>query len=159
MGDDPMPARHAGRWRLANSIASPCPQASDRRPHAKRNGRTRTGKGAGAHPPVETGGLLIGPLCVCPETDEMFAVVIDVLEATDSEATKYSLSYSGPTWARIQNILRARKANPATCHHRILGQAHAPSAGRFPPRRSRRLSREPPSTPRAPDSRLIGTLG
>lgn len=81
-------------------------------------------KGAASQPPVETGGLLIGPLCVCPETGEMFAVVCDVLEATDAEATTYSLTYSGPTWARIQNIMRARQANPATRHHRILGQAH-----------------------------------
>jgi hypothetical protein len=54
----------------------------------------------------------------------MFALICDVLEATDAEATKYSLSYSGPTWARIQNIMRARQANPATRHHRIIGQAH-----------------------------------
>ncbi len=81
-------------------------------------------RGADTQPPVETGGLLVGPLCACPETGEMFAVVCDVLEATDADATQYSLTYSGPTWARIQNIMRARQANPATRHHRILGQAH-----------------------------------
>ena len=81
-------------------------------------------KGADANPPVETGGLLIGPLCVCPDTGEMFAVIVDVLEAADSEATTHSLTYSSSTWARVQAIIRARQANPATRHHRILGQAH-----------------------------------
>jgi hypothetical protein len=81
-------------------------------------------KGAGCQPPVETGGVLVGPLCACPETGELFAVVCDVLEATEAEATTYSLNYSGPTWARIQNIMRARQATPATHHHRILGQTH-----------------------------------
>jgi hypothetical protein len=81
-------------------------------------------KGADAQPPVETGGLLVGPLCTCPETGEIFSVVVDVLEATDSDATTYTLNYSGTTWARIQTILRARQAQPATRHHRILGQCH-----------------------------------
>jgi hypothetical protein len=81
-------------------------------------------KGADANPPVETGGLLIGPLCVCPDTGEMFAVIVDVLEATDSEATTHTLTYSSSTWARIQAIVRAWQANPATRHRRILGQGH-----------------------------------
>jgi hypothetical protein len=81
-------------------------------------------KGAEATPPVETGGLLIGPLCSCPETGELFAVILDVLEAAESEATTHTLIYSSATWARIQAILRARQAHPATRHHRILGHAH-----------------------------------
>lgn len=81
-------------------------------------------KGADATPPVETGGLLVGPLCACPETGELFAVILDVLEAADSEATTHTLTYSSATWARIQAILRARQADPATRHHRILGHAH-----------------------------------
>jgi hypothetical protein len=81
-------------------------------------------KGADAGPPVETGGLLIGLLCACPDTGEMFAVIVDVLEATDSEATAHTLFYSGATWARIQAILRAWRANRATRHHRIIGQMH-----------------------------------
>ncbi len=89
---------------------------------ARERAESLSRKGADANPPVETGGLLIGPLCVCPDTGEMFAVIIDVLEATDSEATTHTLTYSGATWARIQAILRARQANPATRHHRILGQ-------------------------------------
>jgi hypothetical protein len=81
-------------------------------------------KGADVTPPVETGGLLIGPLCVCPDTGEMFAVVMDALEAADSEATTHTLTYSSATWARIQAILRARQVDPATRHHRIIGQTH-----------------------------------
>jgi hypothetical protein len=54
----------------------------------------------------------------------MFAVIVDVLEAADSEASRHSLTYSSSTWARIQTIIRARQANPATRHHRILGQSH-----------------------------------
>jgi hypothetical protein len=54
----------------------------------------------------------------------MFAVILDVLEAADSEATTHTLMYSGATWARIQAILRAWRVNPATRHHRIIGQAH-----------------------------------
>jgi hypothetical protein len=81
-------------------------------------------KGGDAQPPVETGGLYVGPLCVCPDTLELFAVVVDVLEATQAEATKYSLTYSGPTWARIQAILRARRGRRASRHDRVLGQGH-----------------------------------
>jgi hypothetical protein len=81
-------------------------------------------KGAQASPAVETGGLLVGPLCRCPDTGEVFAVVLDVLEAIGSKATTHSLSYSGATWDRIQTVLRARRQHPATRHHRMIGQAH-----------------------------------
>jgi hypothetical protein len=91
---------------------------------ARRRAERLSRRGAEANPPVETGGLLIGPLCVCPDTGEMFAVIIDVLEAADSEATTHKLIYSGATWARIQAIVRARQADPTTRHHRILGQCH-----------------------------------
>ena len=81
-------------------------------------------KGGDAQPPVETGGLYVGPLCVCPETDELFAVVVEVLEATQTESTKYSLTYSGATWARIQAIVRARRRSNPHRHDRVLGQGH-----------------------------------
>lgn len=81
-------------------------------------------RGAESDPPVETGGLLTGTICACPDSGELFAVVEDVLEATDSEATTYSLAYSGKTWKRIQTILRARQSQPETRHHRALGQCH-----------------------------------
>lgn len=81
-------------------------------------------RGARQHPPVETGGLLIGPLCSCPETGEMFVVVTDVIEAADAEGTKFTLTYSSSTWSRIQNVLEARRARPELRNHRILGQVH-----------------------------------
>jgi hypothetical protein len=84
-------------------------------------------KGALSQPAVETGGLFVGPLCSCPETGEMFAVVVDVLEASHSENTKYSLTYSGKTWARIQAVMNAKRAFPATSTHRLLGQVHGHS--------------------------------
>ena len=36
----------------------------------------------------------------------------------------FSLSYSGKSWARIQAVLRARQAQPATRAQRIVGQSH-----------------------------------
>lgn len=78
--------------------------------------------GVRSHPPVETGAVLVGPLCSCPETGELFAVVCDALEATDAQQTKFSLSYTGQTWARIQAVMKARQsAMPA---QRLLGQCH-----------------------------------
>ena len=95
-------------------------QARERAEHLAR-------KGGSSEPPIETGGLLVGPLCSCPATGELFAVVVDVIEATHAEGTTYSLTFSGETWARVQAAMRARRANPATASHRILGQAHGHS--------------------------------
>lgn len=81
-------------------------------------------KGAARRPAVETGGLLAGPLCRCPDSGEVFAVVTDVIEATDSEHQPYSLTYSGSTWTRIQAVMKKRRQNDATRHHRLLGQVH-----------------------------------
>jgi hypothetical protein len=81
-------------------------------------------KGASQQPAIETGALLVGALCACPETHEIFAVVHEVLEATDSQASTFSLTYSGQTWARVQAVLRARRAHPGMRHDRILAQAH-----------------------------------
>jgi hypothetical protein len=103
-----------------NAVHYPVLFTREARERAERISR----KGAAANPAVETGGLLVGPLCRCPDAGEVFAIVLDVLEATGSEATTYSLSYSGETWARIQTVLRARRRHPATRHHRLLGQTH-----------------------------------
>ena len=81
-------------------------------------------RGASANPPIETGAILVGPLCSCPQTGEMFAVVSDVLEVKDAENSSFSLSYTGQTWRQIQAVMRARQASPATRAYRILGQAH-----------------------------------
>jgi len=81
-------------------------------------------RGGSVNPPIETGAVLVGPLCSCPQTGEMFAVVCDVLEVKDAEGSSFSLSYTGETWQGIQAVMRARQAHPATRAHRILGQAH-----------------------------------
>jgi hypothetical protein len=81
-------------------------------------------KGAQQQPPVETGCVLVGPVCSCPESGEFFAVVSDVLELIDAEGTKFSLAYTGKTWARIQTVVRAMQSQPATSAYRMLGQAH-----------------------------------
>jgi len=81
-------------------------------------------KGAAQNPPVETGAILIGNLCSCPETGEFFVVVVDALEVQDAEQTKFTLSYSGKSWSRIQAVLKARQAQPATRAQRMVGQAH-----------------------------------
>ena len=86
--------------------------------------------------PIETGGVQIGPLCSCPETGELFPVVCNVLEVKDAEESKFSLSYTGKSWARIQAIVQAMQSQPATRAHRILGQSHGhnfPPAGGAPP--------------------------
>jgi len=80
--------------------------------------------GAASQPAVETGAVLVGSLCSCPETLEMFAVVCDALEAQDAEQTPFSLFYSSQSWARIQAIMRARRSRPATRSQLILGNAH-----------------------------------
>ncbi len=54
----------------------------------------------------------------------MFCVICDALEVKDAEMKPFSLSYSGKSWARIQAVLRARQAQPATQAQRIVGQCH-----------------------------------
>ena len=81
-------------------------------------------QGAAYDPPTETGGVLVGPLCSCPETGELFVVVCEVLEARDAEGSSLSLAYTGKTWARIQAVMRAKQARPDTRAYRIVGQVH-----------------------------------
>jgi hypothetical protein len=81
-------------------------------------------KGGDSTPPIETGAVLVGPLCHCPETGEFFGVVCDALEVHDAEKTQFSLTYSSKSWARIQAVMKARQSQAATRAHRILGQCH-----------------------------------
>jgi hypothetical protein len=93
-------------------------------------------KGTESQPPIETGAVLIGPLCSCPRTGEFFAVVCEALEVRDAEEREFSLTYSGKSWARIQAVMKARQTQPATRAHRILGQCHGHNflpAGGAPP--------------------------
>jgi hypothetical protein len=93
-------------------------------------------RGADSQPPIESGAVLIGPLCSCPRTGEFFAVVCEALEVSDAEEKELSLTYSGKSWARIQAVMKARQSQPATRAHRILGQCHGHNflpAGGAPP--------------------------
>jgi hypothetical protein len=81
-------------------------------------------EGGRRHPAAETGAVLVGPLCSCPESGEFFAVVCDVFELLEADQTAYSLSFSSATWGRLERVLRARRSNPETRAHRILGQCH-----------------------------------
>jgi hypothetical protein len=81
-------------------------------------------KGAALNPPVETGAVLIGSLCSCPDTGEFFAVVTDAWEVQDAEESEFSLAFTGKSWMRIQTVLRARQAAQAGCTDRIVGQTH-----------------------------------
>ncbi|MFQ5503609.1 MAG: hypothetical protein ACE5F1_02300 [Planctomycetota bacterium] len=81
--------------------------------------------GADSTPPVETGGVLVGLLCRCPASGQMYTLVTDVIEASDADEQTFSLSYSSRTWARIQAVLNARRKE--TPELRILGQAHGHS--------------------------------
>jgi hypothetical protein len=93
-------------------------------------------QGAQANPPIETGAVLIGVLCSCPETGEFYVVVCDALEVLDANEAQFSLSYTSKTWSRIQAIMRAKQAQPATHAFRLLGQGHGHNflpAGGAPP--------------------------
>jgi hypothetical protein len=81
-------------------------------------------KGARSNPPLETGCMMAGPLCICPETREIFVVVLDVLEAAEAEQKEFSLFYSSRTWTRIQSVMKAMQAQPATRSYRVVGQGH-----------------------------------
>jgi hypothetical protein len=93
-------------------------------------------RGGRRSPPIETGAVLIGPLCSCPETGELFAVVAEALEVQEAEEQEFSLTYSGRSWTVIQGVLRARQQQPDTQAHRALGQCHGhnfPPSGGEPP--------------------------
>ena len=81
-------------------------------------------RGGESQPPRETGAILVGPPCSCPETGEFYLVVTDALEATDAEEKKLSLAFTGKTWLRLQAIVKSMQAQPATSTYRFLGQSH-----------------------------------
>jgi len=81
-------------------------------------------RGAQFEPPVETGALLVGPICTCPETNECFSVITDVIELLDTEAQTYSLTLSGRTWQRVETVIRTMQNQPETRCHRLIGQCH-----------------------------------
>jgi hypothetical protein len=80
--------------------------------------------GAAKRPPVETGAVILGLLCTCPDTGEFFVAAFDAIELADTQQSGFSLTYTDKTWAHIQAGLKARQANPATRGARIVGQCH-----------------------------------
>jgi hypothetical protein len=81
-------------------------------------------RGGNQQPPVETGSMLVGVLCSCPESGEFFIVVCDAWEARDAESQEFSLTFTDRTWTRMQAILRARASLAEWRAIRFLGQAH-----------------------------------
>ncbi len=81
-------------------------------------------QGALAVPPVESGGVLVGSLASCEITREFFALVTDILEVVEAEQEAFSLAYSGPSWTRIQAVMKARQSAHPDQAIRLLGQCH-----------------------------------
>ncbi|UCG13578.1 MAG: hypothetical protein JSU72_03615 [Deltaproteobacteria bacterium] len=81
-------------------------------------------EGAKYEPAQESGGVVLGSLCSCPDSGEFFVLATDVIQLFDADQTSFSLTYSNKTWARIQQVVRTRQANPATRTERIVGQCH-----------------------------------
>ncbi len=81
-------------------------------------------KGTDVEPAVETGGVLVGSLACCPDSGDLFVLVLDVLEASGADEKEFSLYYSSETWERIQTVMRAMQSQDATHTYRIVGQTH-----------------------------------
>jgi hypothetical protein len=81
-------------------------------------------RGAARKPAVETGGVLAGPLCACPGTGEVFAVISDVYGVEEADERGLALSYSGGSWARIESALQKTRERVGLPAHRMLGQCH-----------------------------------
>jgi hypothetical protein len=81
-------------------------------------------RGGNRQPPIETGCILVGTLCSCPETGEFYVVVRDALEARDAASKEFSLEYSDRDWTRMLAVLRARQSRPEGRADRFAGQGH-----------------------------------
>jgi hypothetical protein len=79
-------------------------------------------RGTVRHPDFESGCVLAGTLCSCPESGEFFVVVLAAYEVQDADQRLHSLSYTGSSWTRILTNLRERQRRQP--YLRILGQAH-----------------------------------
>lgn len=108
--------------RPAGATENPFPVFYTRAAHRRAERVAR--RGQWAHPPVETGGVLVGPVGACPETGELYAVVTDVIEAESADESERSLSYSARTWQRIQAVVRGVRSREGCASYRVLGQVH-----------------------------------
>ncbi|GAH05659.1 unnamed protein product, partial [marine sediment metagenome] len=66
-------------------------------------------KGAVDNPLFESGCILAGSACQCPETGEFYLVIDEVYEATGAKTTLTSMEYGGEDWRRIMTIIKARR--------------------------------------------------
>ncbi|HSA27644.1 MAG TPA: hypothetical protein P5159_14010 [Phycisphaerae bacterium] len=83
---------------------------------------TYSRRGAGENPPIETGAALLGCPVRCPETGEFGVVITECLKLWDVESRAARLTFSGVTWACIQQVIRRRQeVCPA---ERFIGQCH-----------------------------------
>ena len=68
--------------------------------------------------------MLVGSLARCPDSGDLFVLVLEVLEAVGAEEKQFSLYYSSETWGRIQAVMNAMQSQPATRTWRIVGVVH-----------------------------------
>jgi len=80
--------------------------------------------GAQKTPAVESGAALVGALCRCPETGEMFTVVTKAVEVFDATATEFSLEYTADSWQRVTSIIDAMNREAPAPIWRLAGQSH-----------------------------------
>jgi len=92
--------------------------------HALERAERIARKGARCKPAIETGGLLNGRLCWCPDSHVFYVVIDDVIEASHAEGTTYSMTFSPQTWERIRVVLEARRRHAATRDQCLIGQVH-----------------------------------
>ena len=80
--------------------------------------------GAACRPPVESGAMLIGRLCACPDTGEMFVTVHDAFEVFDAAQREFALILTGATWKQVEAVLRRFRDGDGPGLMRLVGQAH-----------------------------------
>jgi hypothetical protein len=117
----PLPSLLAGA-RVEGSVEGSCPVFYTET--VFREAEIYARRGADGESPEESGGVILGCLCSCPESGEFFVVATDVIEVRDADRTGFTLTYSSETWRRIQAVVRARQADPRTRSERIVGQCH-----------------------------------
>jgi len=81
-------------------------------------------RGAASAPAVETGGMLLGALCSCPETGELFTVLTDIVAFGGVREQRYALATSARTWREAEVALRAASMRAGTRWHVPVGQCH-----------------------------------
>jgi hypothetical protein len=81
-------------------------------------------RGASKEPPEESGAVILGLPCSCPETGEFFLVATDIIELEETTQSTYSLAFSARTWSRIQAEVEKQQARTSTRALRLLGLSH-----------------------------------